>query len=94
MVSMFSVSVPGVGISAQRVVICPPNHHSLEPRFKIENRRIHRFGRPCWVKIFTKVCDLIASGTQEDDVLLAVNAAGGLDQSFCPDLRHGGMGVC
>src|SRR5919109_2307081 len=78
----------------QRVVICPPNRRSLEPRFKIENRRVHRFGRPCWVKIFPKVCDLIASGTQEHDVLLAVNAAGGLDQSFGLDLRHGALWVC
>jgi hypothetical protein len=39
------------------------NRRSLEPRFKIENFRIHRFGRPRWVKILPKVCDLIASGT-------------------------------
>src|SRR4030095_8108683 len=78
----------------QRVRICPPNRHSLEPRFKIENRRIHRFGRPCRVKIFPKVCDLTASSTQEHDVLLAVKAAGGFDQSFGLDLRHGGLLVC
>jgi hypothetical protein len=41
------------------------NHRGLEPRFKIENRCVHRFGRPRRVKIFAEVCDLIASGTQE-----------------------------
>src|SRR2546425_6424062 len=75
-------------------IISAPNRRSLEPRFKIENGRIHRFGRPCWVKIFPKVRDLIASGTQEHNVLLAINAAGGLDQSFGLDLRHGGLWVC
>ena len=72
-------------------VICTLNRHNLEPRFKIENGRIHRFGRPRWVKIFPKVRDLIASRTQEHDVLLPVNAAGGLDQSLGLDLRHGGL---
>ena len=76
------------------MVTCPKNRRSLEPRFKIENRCIHRFGRPRRVKIFPKVCDLIASGTQEHDVLLTVDAAGGFDQSFGFDLCHGGLRVC
>src|SRR5262249_880404 len=78
----------------QHVGICPTNCRSLEPRFKIENRRTHRFGPPRWGKKIPKVSDLIARRTQEHDETLTIKAAGRLDQSFGPDLLHGGLWVC
>jgi len=70
----------------QWVVICLQERRS-KPRFKIEDRLVHRLGRSRWVEILTYVSDLSVLGDQKHHVLLTINPASRFDQRFRFDLN-------
>ena len=53
-------------------------------RVEAENRRVQRLGRTHGIEILTQEYDFVAGGTQEEHIVLTVDAPCRLDQALCP----------
>jgi hypothetical protein len=75
------------GSSTAAVGYLPGKRQRSKPRFKIEDRLVHRFGCSRWIEILAYVSNLSRLGDQKHHVLLTINAPRGLDQRFRLDLH-------
>ena len=60
-----------------------PARHRLSSGFETKNRRVQRLGRAHGIEILAEEHDLAANSTQEDDIILAVDASRRLDETLC-----------
>src|SRR4030095_7927319 len=71
---------------------CVPRCHSPSG-VEAENRRVQRLGRTHGIEILTQEYDFAAGGTQEEQIVLTVDAPCRLDQALCPHLDGRALGI-
>src|SRR6476620_2015736 len=67
-------------------MVRPFGNHLNSSGCETDNWKVHRFGCAHRVEILAKKYDLAAGGTQEDYVILSIDAPGRFDDSFRVDL--------